>query len=109
MTTTQKAQTSAQIAGLFLATAITRINQGDDPQAKHNLKNVGWANMYLSERQANWITGQLDREQRAARGRTLALYVEVEGKRVGIWELDEDQGSHGKIAYTLFDSYTDTL
>lgn len=109
MATTQKAQTSAQIAGLFLKTAIQRINQGDDPQAQHNLKNVGWANMYLSERQANWLNGQLDREQQAARGRTLSLYVEVEGKCVGIWAFDENRGQYGNISYTLFDSYTNTL
>lgn len=107
-TTTSTTKTAAQIAGLFLATAIERIQQGVDPQARHNLENVGWANMFLSERQAQWLTGQLEREQRAARGRTLSVYVEVDGKTVGTWMIDEDQGRHGLIRYTLFESYVNS-
>lgn len=106
---TQKIETSAQLAGLFLAQAIKRIQGGDDPQAKHNLRNVGWANYYLSEKQAKWLNGLLERERRAARGKPLSLYVEVEGNTVGIFEWNEEVGSHGKVAYTLFGSYVDKL
>jgi hypothetical protein len=92
---------ASQIAGLFLTQALERINKGNDMIAKQNLQNFGWASMFLSEKQYNWIAGQLERDERRARGNSASLFNVVKDNQVvGSWEVKIVEGRN-KIFYSL--------
>jgi hypothetical protein len=97
--------TSDKIAGLFLKTALERVKAGNDLIAKQNLQNLGWVSMPLSQKQLNWISGQVQRELRNKGQQEMALTVEIKGQVVGTWTIRNSN----QISYDLFDSFTNAL
>ena len=100
VTVDSQAKTSSQITGLFLVSAIERMLKNEEYNSvRYDFLNKGWVSVFLSEKQYKWLSGQYDREASKLRG-TPPAKVEIDGKAVGYWKVDEVDG-RAKIFFQL--------